>query len=87
MIFHLTNGQLKVALSKEKFYTKDLWVVSSFPLYKEKTKEIKSEIKDTIATVNADYNYTPLYSSIHKEVGALISNLNISKNNNFSKER
>lgn len=68
-----------VILSKERFLGNDIWILSSYPLFKKGTNYIKQEAKASLYTVNAVQEYAQYYSSFCNIVGALTSRLIISK--------
>ena len=57
-----------------------MWTITSYPLFEKDTKAIKKETLDFLSTVNATEEYTQYYSSFRNIVGALVSNIIITKN-------
>lgn len=62
---------IMAVVSKQRNGNKEQWLLTGYDLYAEKT-----EATDAIQTVIAQYSYTPAFSGLRKQVGAVIASLN-----------
>ena len=70
------NGIMAV-VAKQRHGNKEHWLLTGYDLHAEKVKAT-----DAIQTVIARYSYTPEYSGIRKQAGAVIASLNILSDKN-----
>lgn len=76
----IEKDNIKIILSQKKILDKNIWVVTSYPLFEKGKCTIKKETLDFLSTVNATEEYAQYYSSFRDIVGALVSNIMITKN-------
>ena len=74
------ENDIKIVLSQKKIFDSDVWVITSYPLFEKGQNKIKKETLDFLSTVNATEEYAQYYSYFRNIVGALVSNIIITKN-------
>lgn len=85
----LQKDDIQAILSKEWKGTKEVWVITGYPIEYKKTNTLTKAATDAIQTVIAQYGYTPEFSSVRKQVGAVIASIDnaISQSENLSSEK
>ena len=76
----IEKNEIRIALAKERFMDSDMWIITSYPLFEDKTKTIKKEALVSLRTAHATKGYAQHYSFFRNAVGALTSRFIIEKN-------